>query len=169
MSTSVNRETFGQEELTGMQPDVTHVFAPLQLLSLLLEALLCPDEGVQLSTLSCLQPVFVEPPAAVIQQLEALFSRLLTLTSSPSMVSITACVVRQRVQPLVKEGTLVEALQNTMIDVNSRSIVHLDHQRAATTPCFFSSVHLSSVCSTVHLSFHTSHFLPVPPFPAPLA
>uniref|UniRef100_H3CGH5 MMS19 nucleotide excision repair protein n=1 Tax=Tetraodon nigroviridis TaxID=99883 RepID=H3CGH5_TETNG len=55
------------------------------LLSLLLEALSCPDQGVQLSTLSCLQPVLVEPPPAVIQQLEALFSRLLTLTCSPSM------------------------------------------------------------------------------------
>ncbi|TNN04146.1 hypothetical protein fugu_001175 [Takifugu bimaculatus] len=55
------------------------------LLSLLLEALSCPDQGVQLSTLSCLQPVLVDPPPALIQQLEALFSRLLALTSSPSM------------------------------------------------------------------------------------
>uniref|UniRef100_A0A8C6TBK8 MMS19 nucleotide excision repair protein n=1 Tax=Neogobius melanostomus TaxID=47308 RepID=A0A8C6TBK8_9GOBI len=55
------------------------------LLSLLLEALSCPDLSVQLSTLSCLEPVLVDPPPALIQQLEALVSRLLTLTSSPAM------------------------------------------------------------------------------------
>uniref|UniRef100_A0A8C3B0W9 MMS19 nucleotide excision repair protein n=1 Tax=Cyclopterus lumpus TaxID=8103 RepID=A0A8C3B0W9_CYCLU len=55
------------------------------LLSLLLEALSCPDQGVQLSTLSCLEPVLVDPPPALIQQLEALVSRLLALTSSPVM------------------------------------------------------------------------------------
>lgn len=60
----------------------------VQLLSLLLEALSCPDQGVQLSTLSCLQPVLVDPPSALIQQLEALVSRLLTLTTSPAMVSV---------------------------------------------------------------------------------
>ncbi|KAM8836399.1 MMS19 nucleotide excision repair protein homolog isoform 4-T4 [Spinachia spinachia] len=55
------------------------------LLSLLLEALSCPDHGVQLSTLSCLQPVLIEPPPALIQQLEALVGRLLGLTSSAVM------------------------------------------------------------------------------------
>ncbi|CAN9508908.1 unnamed protein product [Ophioblennius macclurei] len=55
------------------------------LLSLLLEALTCPDQGVQLSTLSCLQPVLVSPPPAIIQQLEALVSRLLALIHSPAM------------------------------------------------------------------------------------
>ncbi|XP_059892455.1 MMS19 nucleotide excision repair protein homolog isoform X1 [Gadus macrocephalus] len=55
------------------------------LLSLLLEALSCPDQGVQLSTLSCLVPVLTEPPPALIQQLEALVSRLLALTCSPTM------------------------------------------------------------------------------------
>uniref|UniRef100_A0A8C3AZH3 MMS19 nucleotide excision repair protein n=1 Tax=Cyclopterus lumpus TaxID=8103 RepID=A0A8C3AZH3_CYCLU len=62
------------------------------LLSLLLEALSCPDQGVQLSTLSCLEPVLVDPPPALIQQLEALVSRLLALTSSPVMVSETTCM-----------------------------------------------------------------------------
>ncbi|XP_054454424.1 MMS19 nucleotide excision repair protein homolog isoform X2 [Anoplopoma fimbria] len=61
------------------------------LLSLLLEALSCPDQGVQLSTLSCLQPVLIDPPPALIQQLEALVSRLLALISSPAMsVRITS-------------------------------------------------------------------------------
>ncbi|XP_035002527.2 MMS19 nucleotide excision repair protein homolog isoform X1 [Hippoglossus stenolepis] len=61
------------------------------LLSLLLEALSCPDQGVQLSTLSCLEPVLIDPPPALIQQLEALFSRLLALVSSPTMsVKITS-------------------------------------------------------------------------------
>ncbi|XP_016120209.1 MMS19 nucleotide excision repair protein homolog [Sinocyclocheilus grahami] len=55
------------------------------LLPLLLEALSCADQAVQLSTLSCLQPVLLEPPAAVRNQLEALFSRLLALTTSPAM------------------------------------------------------------------------------------
>ncbi|XP_055032497.2 MMS19 nucleotide excision repair protein homolog [Misgurnus anguillicaudatus] len=55
------------------------------LLPLLLEALSCPDQGVQLSTLSCLQPVLLEPPAALSNQLEALFSRMLALTTSPAM------------------------------------------------------------------------------------
>lgn len=58
-----------------------------QLLSLLLEALSCPDQGVQLSTLSCLQPVLIDPPPDLIQQLEALVSRLLALIGSPAMVS----------------------------------------------------------------------------------
>lgn len=67
---------------------------PVQLLSLLLEALSCPDQGVQLSTLSCLEPVLMDPPPALIQQLEALVNRLLALTSSPAMVSeisLTEC------------------------------------------------------------------------------
>ncbi|XP_061823362.1 MMS19 nucleotide excision repair protein homolog isoform X2 [Nerophis lumbriciformis] len=55
------------------------------LLSLLLQALTFPDQGVQLSTLSCLEPVLADPPPALIQQLEALFNRLLALTSSPAM------------------------------------------------------------------------------------
>ncbi|XP_061764988.1 MMS19 nucleotide excision repair protein homolog isoform X2 [Nerophis ophidion] len=61
------------------------------LLSLLLQALTFPDEGVQLSTLSCLEPVLADPPPALIQQLEALFNRLLALTFSPAMnVRITS-------------------------------------------------------------------------------
>lgn len=55
------------------------------LLPLLLEALSCADQGVQLSTLSCLQPVLLESPAALNTQLEALFTRLLALTTSPAM------------------------------------------------------------------------------------
>ncbi|XP_031604746.1 MMS19 nucleotide excision repair protein homolog isoform X2 [Oreochromis aureus] len=55
------------------------------LLSLLLEALSCPDQDVHLSTLSCLEPVLVNPPQVLIQQLEALINRLLALISSPAM------------------------------------------------------------------------------------
>ncbi|XP_028813706.1 MMS19 nucleotide excision repair protein homolog [Denticeps clupeoides] len=55
------------------------------LLPLLLEALSCPDQGVQLSTLSCLQPVLLDPPAALTTQLDGLVARLLALNSSPSM------------------------------------------------------------------------------------
>ncbi|XP_056285435.1 MMS19 nucleotide excision repair protein homolog isoform X3 [Pseudoliparis swirei] len=65
------------------------------LLSLLLEALLCPDPGVQASTLSCLEPVLADPPPALVQQLEALVSRLLALTGSPAMsvrISSLRCI-----------------------------------------------------------------------------
>ncbi|KAI5102983.1 mMS19 nucleotide excision repair protein-like, partial [Silurus meridionalis] len=55
------------------------------LLPLLLEALTCPDDAVQLSTLSCFQPLIMEPPPALSTQLEALFTRLLALTTSPAM------------------------------------------------------------------------------------
>lgn len=58
-----------------------------QLLSLLLEALTCPDQGVQLSTLSCLEPVIASPPPVLLQQLEAVVGRLLALVCSPAMVS----------------------------------------------------------------------------------
>lgn len=63
------------------------IVPPIQLLSLLLEALSCSDQGVQLSTLSCLEPVLIDPPPALIQQLEALVSRLLVLIGSSAMVS----------------------------------------------------------------------------------
>lgn len=67
-----------------------------QLLPLLLEALSCPDQAVQLSTLSCLQPVLLEPPAALRNQLEALFSRLLALATSPAMVPHVTAHCRER-------------------------------------------------------------------------
>ncbi|XP_037546674.1 MMS19 nucleotide excision repair protein homolog [Nematolebias whitei] len=54
-------------------------------MSLLLEALTCSDQGVQLATLSSLEPALLDPPPVFIQQLEALVSRLLTLVSSPAM------------------------------------------------------------------------------------
>lgn len=73
--------------------------AAVQLLSLLLEALSCPDQGVQLSTLSCLHPVLADPLPALIQQLEALVSRLLALTASPAMVSETPCVQKDETAP----------------------------------------------------------------------
>ncbi|KAF4106984.1 MMS19 nucleotide excision repair protein homolog [Onychostoma macrolepis] len=55
------------------------------LLPLLLEALSCPDQTVQISTLCCLTPLLLDPPPALRNQLEALFSRLLLLTTSPAM------------------------------------------------------------------------------------
>lgn len=66
---------------------ISCVPVPAQLLALLLEALSCPDQSIQLSTLSCLEPVLVNPPQALIQQLEALVNRLLALICSPAMVS----------------------------------------------------------------------------------
>lgn len=81
-----------------------------QLLSLLLEALSCPDQGVQLSTLSCLQPVLVDPPKVLIQQLEALVSRLLALTTSPAMVRLTFSYANMWCQWHLKEDRLQSPL-----------------------------------------------------------
>ncbi|KAA8581184.1 hypothetical protein FQN60_002765 [Etheostoma spectabile] len=81
-----------------------------KLLSLLLEALSCPDQGVQLSTLSCLQPVIMDPPPVLVQQLEALVSRLLALTSSPAMVlPFRARVLRALARPLDDRKRLVRS------------------------------------------------------------
>ncbi|KAK6482124.1 MMS19 nucleotide excision repair protein-like protein isoform X1 [Huso huso] len=55
------------------------------LLPLLLEALCCPDHGVQLSTISCLHPLLLDTPQVMTSHLETLLSRLLGLTASPAM------------------------------------------------------------------------------------
>ncbi|XP_041116935.1 MMS19 nucleotide excision repair protein homolog isoform X2 [Polyodon spathula] len=61
------------------------------LLPLLLEALSCPDLGVQLSTLSCLHPLLLDTPQVMTSHLKTLLSRLLALTTSPAMkVRITS-------------------------------------------------------------------------------
>ncbi|XP_045147478.1 MMS19 nucleotide excision repair protein homolog isoform X3 [Echinops telfairi] len=56
------------------------------LLSLLLEALSCPDCVVQLSTLSCLQPLLLEAPQVMSLHVDTLVTKFLNLSSSPSMV-----------------------------------------------------------------------------------
>ncbi|XP_015722476.1 MMS19 nucleotide excision repair protein homolog isoform X2 [Coturnix japonica] len=55
------------------------------LLSLLLEALSCSDRVVQLSTLSCLQPLLLEAPQIMSLHIETLVTKFLSLTSSPAM------------------------------------------------------------------------------------
>ncbi|XP_023610630.1 MMS19 nucleotide excision repair protein homolog isoform X3 [Myotis lucifugus] len=55
------------------------------LLSLLLEALSCPDCVVQLSTLSCLQPLLQEAPQVMSLHVDTLVTKFLNLSSSPSM------------------------------------------------------------------------------------
>ncbi|XP_036192330.1 MMS19 nucleotide excision repair protein homolog isoform X6 [Myotis myotis] len=55
------------------------------LLSLLLEALSCPDCVVQLSTLSCLQPLLLEAPQVMSLHVDTLVTKFLNLSSSPSM------------------------------------------------------------------------------------
>lgn len=57
-----------------------------QLLSLLLEALSCSDRVVQLSTLSCLQPLLLEAPQIMSLHIDTLVTKFLSLTSSPTMV-----------------------------------------------------------------------------------
>lgn len=60
----------------------------LQLLFLLLEALSCPDRVVQLSTLSCLQPLLLEAPQIMSLHVDTLVTKFLSLTSSPTMVRV---------------------------------------------------------------------------------
>ncbi|XP_055280926.1 MMS19 nucleotide excision repair protein homolog isoform X2 [Moschus berezovskii] len=55
------------------------------LLSLLLEALSCPDSVVQLSTLSCLQPLLLEAPQVMSLHIDTLVTKFLNLSASPSM------------------------------------------------------------------------------------
>uniref|UniRef100_A0A669QCT8 MMS19 nucleotide excision repair protein n=1 Tax=Phasianus colchicus TaxID=9054 RepID=A0A669QCT8_PHACC len=56
------------------------------LLSLLLEALSCSDRVVQLSTLSCLQPLLLEAPQIMSLHIDTLVTKFLSLASSPAMV-----------------------------------------------------------------------------------
>uniref|UniRef100_A0A673Y7L8 MMS19 nucleotide excision repair protein n=1 Tax=Salmo trutta TaxID=8032 RepID=A0A673Y7L8_SALTR len=84
-----------QEKKSGYLKALSHIVNNLPrqvqltelpaLLPLLLEALSCPDQGVQVSTLSCLQPVLLDPPSTLITQLEVLVGRTLALTTSPTM------------------------------------------------------------------------------------
>ncbi|XP_055503042.1 MMS19 nucleotide excision repair protein homolog isoform X2 [Leucoraja erinacea] len=55
------------------------------LLTLLLEALSCPDQVVQLSTLGCLHPLLLEAPHIMGLHIETLVSKMLHLTTSPAM------------------------------------------------------------------------------------
>ncbi|XP_031246188.1 MMS19 nucleotide excision repair protein homolog isoform X2 [Mastomys coucha] len=55
------------------------------LLSLLLEALSCSDSVVQLSTLSCLQPLLLEAPQIMSLHVDTLVTKFLNLSSSYSM------------------------------------------------------------------------------------
>ncbi|XP_069756397.1 MMS19 nucleotide excision repair protein homolog isoform X2 [Narcine bancroftii] len=55
------------------------------LLTLLLEALSCSDQVVQLSTLGCLHPLLLEAPQIMSLHIETLVNKLLNLTTSPAM------------------------------------------------------------------------------------
>ncbi|NXY49739.1 MMS19 protein, partial [Ceuthmochares aereus] len=77
--------------LKGLSHVLNHLPKPVlvtelpTLLSLLLEALSCSDRVVQLSTLSCLQPLLLEAPQIMSLHIETLVTKFLSLTSSPSM------------------------------------------------------------------------------------
>uniref|UniRef100_H3BBP1 MMS19 nucleotide excision repair protein n=1 Tax=Latimeria chalumnae TaxID=7897 RepID=H3BBP1_LATCH len=71
-------------------PPVSLQFEIPTLLSLLLEALSCPDPVVQLSTLSCLHPLLLEAPQVMSLHADTLVGRLLALTSNPAMKVRTA-------------------------------------------------------------------------------
>nr|XP_032632800.1 MMS19 nucleotide excision repair protein homolog isoform X2 [Chelonoidis abingdonii] len=77
--------------LKGLSHVLNHLPRPVlvtelpTLLSLLLEALSCPDRVVQLSTLSCLQPLLLEAPHVMSLHVDTLVTKFLGLTSSPAM------------------------------------------------------------------------------------
>uniref|UniRef100_A0A8C3LDK7 MMS19 nucleotide excision repair protein n=1 Tax=Chrysolophus pictus TaxID=9089 RepID=A0A8C3LDK7_CHRPC len=85
------------------------------LLSLLLEALSCSDRVVQLSTLSCLQPLLLEAPQIMSLHIDTLVTKFLSLTSSPAMVAVVvlqllpykARVIRALAKPLDDKKRLV--------------------------------------------------------------
>ncbi|NXJ14812.1 MMS19 protein, partial [Odontophorus gujanensis] len=77
--------------LKGLSHVLNHLPKPVlvtelpTLLSLLLEALSCSDRVVQLSTLSCLQPLLLEAPQIMSRHIDTLVTKFLNLTSSPAM------------------------------------------------------------------------------------
>uniref|UniRef100_A0A8C4UA55 MMS19 nucleotide excision repair protein n=1 Tax=Falco tinnunculus TaxID=100819 RepID=A0A8C4UA55_FALTI len=77
--------------LKGLSHVLNHLPKPVlvtelpTLLSLLLEALSCSDHVVQLSTLSCLQPLLLEAPQIMSLHIDTLVTKFLSLTSSPTM------------------------------------------------------------------------------------
>ncbi|XP_064000650.1 MMS19 nucleotide excision repair protein homolog isoform X2 [Pogoniulus pusillus] len=79
--------------LKGLSHVLNHLPKPVlvtelpTLLSLLLEALSCSDCVVQLSTLSCLQPLLLEAPQIMSLHVDTLVTKFLSLTSSPTMPS----------------------------------------------------------------------------------
>ncbi|XP_029466022.1 MMS19 nucleotide excision repair protein homolog isoform X3 [Rhinatrema bivittatum] len=70
------------------------------LLSLLLKALSCPDRVVQLSTLTCLEPLLLDAAQIMSLHMDTLVTNLLSLTSSPTMAVRIAAL--QCVQALTK-------------------------------------------------------------------
>ncbi|NXK95056.1 MMS19 protein, partial [Formicarius rufipectus] len=77
--------------LKGLSHVLNHLPKPVlvtelpTLLSLLLEALSCSDHVVQLSTLTCLQPLLLEAPQIMSLHVDTLVTKFLSLTSSPTM------------------------------------------------------------------------------------
>ncbi|NXA42307.1 MMS19 protein, partial [Eudromia elegans] len=77
--------------LKGLSHVLNHLPRPVlvtelpTLLSLLLEALSCSDRVVQLSTLGCLQPLLLEAPHIMSLHVDTLVTKVLGLTSSPTM------------------------------------------------------------------------------------
>ncbi|KAF1668555.1 hypothetical protein FQA23_0010173, partial [Aptenodytes patagonicus] len=77
--------------LKGLSHVLNHLPKPVlvtelpTLLSLLLEALSCSDRVVQLSTLSCLQPLLLEAPQIMSLHVDTLVTKFLSLASSPTM------------------------------------------------------------------------------------
>ncbi|XP_053307203.1 MMS19 nucleotide excision repair protein homolog [Spea bombifrons] len=73
------------------------------LLSLLLEALSCPDHVVQLSTLTCLEPLLLDAAEILNPHIDTLITKLISLSSSPAMavrISALKCMLALTKLPL---------------------------------------------------------------------
>ncbi|NXY19000.1 MMS19 protein, partial [Atrichornis clamosus] len=126
--------------LKGLSHVLNHLPKPVlvtelpTLLSLLLEALSCSDHVVQLSTLSCLQPLLLEAPQIMSLHVDTLVTKFLNLTSSPTMV---------RAPPLPPCHT------------------PLPHSLCCPDPCLFQAVRIAALrCAHALTSLPTPVLLP---------
>uniref|UniRef100_A0A674I430 MMS19 nucleotide excision repair protein n=1 Tax=Terrapene triunguis TaxID=2587831 RepID=A0A674I430_9SAUR len=110
--------------LKGLSHVLNHLPRPVlvtelpTLLSLLLEALSCPDRVVQLSTLSCLQPLLLEAPHVMSLHVDTLVTKFLGLTSSPAMVRAPPAPFPAPLPPLLPyKPRVIRALAKPLDDM----------------------------------------------------
>lgn len=133
----------GTAAVQPAQQGYSHFPCPLhpQLLSLLLEALSCSDRVVQLSTLSCLQPLLLEAPQIMSLHIDTLVTKFLSLTSSPTMVRTTL------------SATPTPLLCPSPFHPSILSLSGCSHCCPALCPCTHQPAHNSGKCSCFLLFF----------------